>query len=37
MNTMSVDGANYIITLKCMKESNKRSEIEKIVADYFNK
>ena len=32
----SVDGANYIITLRCMKESDKWSEIEKIVIEYFS-
>ena len=32
----SVDGANYIITLRCMCESNNWNKIEKIVVDYFN-
>ena len=32
----SVDGANYLIALKCMDESDKWSEIEKIVTNYFN-
>lgn len=32
----SVDGANYIITLRCMKESGKWNEIEKIVVEYFS-
>lgn len=33
----SVDGANYIITLKCMVESDNWNKIEKIVVDYFNR
>jgi len=32
----SVEGANYIITLRCTKESNKWSKIEKIVVEYFS-
>ncbi len=32
----SVDGANYIITLRCMYESDNWDKIEKIVVDYFN-
>ena len=32
----SVDGANYIITLRCMKESDKWNETEKIVVEYFS-
>jgi hypothetical protein len=32
----SIDGANYIITLRCMYESNNWDKIEKIVVDYFN-
>lgn len=32
----SVDGANYMITLRCIQESGHWSEIEKIVVDYFN-
>ena len=32
----SVNGANYIITLRCMCESNNWNKIEKIVVDYFN-
>lgn len=32
----SVDGANYIIALRCMKESDKWKEIEKIVVEYFS-
>ena len=32
----SIDGANYIITLRCMHESNNWDKIEKIVVDYFN-
>ena len=31
----SVDGANYIIALRCMVESEHWNEIEKIVVDYF--
>ena len=33
----SVDGANYLITLRCMDESDNWNKIEKIVVDYFNK
>ena len=32
----SVDGANYMIALRCMVESNNLDKIEKIVVDYFN-
>lgn len=32
----SVDGANYIITLRCMYESDNWDKIEKIVVDYFS-
>lgn len=32
----SVDGANYIIALRCMYESDNWDKIEKIVVDYFN-
>ena len=32
----SVDGANYIISLRCMYESKNWGKIEKIVVDYFN-
>ena len=32
----SVDGANYIIALRCMCESDNWDKIEKIVVDYFN-
>lgn len=32
----SVDGANYVITLRCMYESDNWDKIEKIVVDYFN-
>lgn len=31
----SVDGANYLITLRCMVESDNWNKIEKIVVDYF--
>lgn len=31
----SVAGANYIITLRCMVESNNWDKVEKIVVDYF--
>lgn len=31
----SVDGANYIIALRCMVESENWNKIEKIVVDYF--
>lgn len=31
----SVEGANYIISLRCMVESNNWSNVEKIVVDYF--
>lgn len=30
-----VDGANYIIALRCMVESNNWDKVEKIVVDYF--
>lgn len=33
----SVDGANYIIALRCMVESCNWGKIEKIVVDYFNR
>lgn len=33
----SVDGANYLITLRCMEESGNWSKIEKIVVDYLYK
>ena len=32
----SVEGANYIIALRCMYESNNWDKIEKLVIDYFN-
>ena len=32
----SVDGANYIIALRCMVESNSWDKVEKIVVQYFN-
>ena len=32
----SVDGANYMIALRCMNESKNWNKIEKIVVDYFN-
>lgn len=32
----SVNGANYIIALRCMYESGNWAKIEKIVVDYFN-
>ena len=32
----SVNGANYMIALRCMVESNNLDKIEKIVVDYFN-
>lgn len=32
----SVTGANYIITLRCMVESDNWDKVEKIVVDYFN-
>lgn len=32
----SVDGANYMIALRCMVESKHLDKIEKIVVDYFN-
>ena len=32
----SVNGANYIIALRCMVESDNWDKIEKIVVDYFN-
>ena len=32
----SVEGANYIIALRCMYESDNWCKIEKIVVDYFN-
>ena len=32
----SVDGANYLIILRCYQESDHWDEIEKIVVDYFN-
>lgn len=32
----SVDGANYMIALRCMVESNNLDKIEKIVVDFFN-
>lgn len=31
----SVEGANYIIVLRCMVESNNWDKVEKIVVDYF--
>ena len=33
----SVDGANYLIALRCMDESDSWGKIEKIVVDYLNK
>lgn len=33
----SIDGANHLITLRCMYESNNWDKIEKIVVDYFNR
>lgn len=33
----SVDGANYVIALKCMVESKNWNKVEKIVTDYFEK
>ena len=33
----SVDGANYLIALRCMDESDNWDKIEKIVVDYLNK
>ena len=32
----SIDGANYMIALRCMDESEKWDLVEKIVVDYFN-
>ena len=32
----SIDGANHLITLRCMYESNNWAKIEKIVVNYFN-
>ena len=32
----SVDGANYLIALRCYQESSNWGEIEKIVVDYLN-
>ena len=32
----SIDGANYLIALRCMYESNNWNKIEKIVVDDFN-
>ena len=32
----SVDGANYLIALRCYQESGNWDEIEKIVVDYLN-
>ena len=32
----SIDGANYLITLRCYHESGHWNEIEKIVVDYLS-
>ena len=32
----SIDGANYMIALRCMDESENWDLVEKIVVDYFN-
>ena len=32
----SVDGANYIIALRCMVESDNWDKVEKIVVEYFS-
>ena len=32
----SIDGANYMITLRCIDESENWDLVEKIVVDYFN-